>query len=93
MGAIVLALNTPYYVISGDNGFVALHNVPAGTYRLNVWSENGQLTNSDASERIVQVSTEAVHLGDISLQATMDALSHHKNKFGEDYQPSREQKY
>jgi hypothetical protein len=93
MGAIVLALNTPYYGISGDNGFVALHNVPAGTYRLNVWSENGQLTNSDASERIVQVSTEAVHLGDISLQATMDALSHHKNKFGEDYQPSREQKY
>jgi hypothetical protein len=93
MGAIVLALNTPYYGISGDNGFVALHNVPAGSYRLNVWSENGQLANPDASQRIVQVSTEAVHLDDIALQTTADALSHHKNKFGEDYQPSREQKY
>jgi hypothetical protein len=93
MGAIVLALNTPYYGISGDDGFIALHNVPAGTYQLNVWSENGQLANSDASERIVQVSTEAVHLGDISLQATTDALLHHKNKFGEDYQHSHEQKY
>jgi plastocyanin len=93
MGAIVLALNTPYYGISDDNGFVALHNVPAGTYRLNVWSENGQLANPDASERIVQVSTEPVHLGDISLQTSTDVLSHHKNKFGEDYQPSREQKY
>jgi hypothetical protein len=93
MGAIVLALNTPYYGISGDNGFVALHNVPAGSYRLNVWSENGQLANPDASQRIVQVSTEAVHLDDIALQTTADVLSHHKNKFGEDYQPSREQKY
>jgi plastocyanin len=93
MGAIVLALNTPYYGISGENGFVTLHDVPAGSYRLNVWSENGQLANPEASQRIVQVSTEAVHLGDISLQTTTDALSNHKNKFGEDYQPSREQKY
>jgi hypothetical protein len=93
MGAIVLALNTPYYGISGETGFVTLHNVPSGSYRLNVWSENGQLANPDESQRIVQVSTEAVHLGDISLQTTTDALAHHKNKFGEEYQPSREQKY
>ncbi|HTF70847.1 MAG TPA: hypothetical protein VK638_50070 [Edaphobacter sp.] len=93
MGAVVLALNTPYYGISGENGVVALHNVPAGSYRLNVWSENGQLVNPDVSQRIVQVSTDAVHLGDISLQTTTDALAHHKNKFGEDYQPSSKQKY
>jgi hypothetical protein len=93
MGAIVLALNTPYYGVSGENGVVALHNVPAGSYRLNVWSENGQLANPDVSQRIVQVSTDVVHLGDITLQATTDALAHHKNKFGEDYEPSREQKY
>jgi hypothetical protein len=93
MGAIVLALNTPYYGISGENGLVTLHNVPAGSYRLNVWSESGQLANPDVSQRIVQVSTDAVHLGDITLQTTTDALAHHKNKFGEDYEPSREQKY
>ena len=93
MGAIVLALNTPYYGVSNENGVVELHNVPTGSYRLNVWSENGQLANPDVSQRIVQVSTEAVHLGDITLQKTTDALAHHKNKFGEDYEPSREQKY
>jgi hypothetical protein len=91
MGAIVLALNTPYYGISGENGLVTLHNVPAGSYRLNVWSESGQL--ADVSQRIVQVSTDAVHLGDITLQATTDALAHHKNKFGADYEPTRDQKY
>jgi hypothetical protein len=93
MGAIVLALDTPYYGISSENGVVALHNVPAGSYRLNVWSENGQLANSDVSQRIVQVSTDPVRLGELTLQATTDALAHHKNKFGEDYEPSREQKY
>jgi len=93
MGAIVLALNTPYYGVSGENGVVSLHNVPAGNYRLNVWSENGQLANPNASERIVQVSNDAVHLGDITLQTATDALAHHKNKFGEDYEPSGNQKY
>jgi plastocyanin len=93
MGAIVLALDTPYYGVSGENGLVVLHNVPAGSYRLNVWSENGQLTNPDMSQKIVQVSTDAVHLGEITLQRTADPLAHHKNKFGEDYAPSRDQKY
>jgi plastocyanin len=93
MGAIVLALNTPYYGVSGENGVVALHNVPPGSYQLNVWSESGQLANPNVSQRIVQVSTDPVHLGDITLQAKTDALAGHKNKFGEDYEPSREQKY
>jgi hypothetical protein len=93
MGAVVLALNTPYYGISGENGVVALHNVPAGSYRLNVWSENGQPADPEVSQRIVQVSTEPVHLGEITLQAATDSLAHHKNKFGEDYEPTREQKY
>ena len=30
MGAIVLALNTPYYGTSNEGGLVTLHNVPAG---------------------------------------------------------------
>jgi hypothetical protein len=93
MGAIVLALNTPYYGVSGENGVVALHNVPAGSYRLNVWSENGQPADPELSQRVVQVSTDPVHLGEITLQKTTDALAHHKNIFGEDYEPTREQKY
>jgi plastocyanin len=61
--------------------------------QLNAWSENGQLANADGPKRIVEVSTEAVHLGDIMMQATTDPLANHKNIFGEDYKPSREPKY
>jgi hypothetical protein len=93
MGAIVLALNTPYYGTSNENGIVTLHNVPPGSYRLNVWSENGQLSDLDAPGRIVQVSSEAMHLGDITLQTTIGPLVNHKNKFGEEYVPSLDRKY
>ncbi len=93
MGAIVLALSTPYYGISSENGFVVIHDVPPGTYRLNVWSEKGQLANPGVSERIVQVSTDAVHLGDITMEAATDLLANHKNKFGEDYKPAQDPKY
>jgi len=93
MGAIVLALNTPYYTVSDGNGVVALHNVPAGNYRLNVWSENGQPANPEVSQRIVQISTDPVYLGVITLQTTTDPLAHHKNKFGEEYEPTRERQY
>ncbi len=93
MGAIVLALSTPYYGVSNENGIVTLHNVPPGSYRLNVWSESGQLANPSASQKIVQISDEAVHLGDILLQGSSGPLVNHKNKFGEDYEPSPERKY
>jgi plastocyanin len=88
MGAVILSLSTPYYGISSENGAVSIHNVPSGSYQLNVWSENGQLANPDSSERIVQVSAVPVHLGEITLQTTADPLANHKNKFGEDYEPS-----
>ena len=93
MGAIVLALSTPYYGISSESGIVAIHNVPPGSYRLSVWSENGQLANGATSQRIVQVLAEPVHLGEIPLQTITDPLADHKNKFGEDYQPIPNQKY
>lgn len=93
MGAIVLALSTPYYGISSENGVVVLHNVFPGSYRLSVWSENGQLMNPSDSQKIVQVSTDPVHLGDITLQATTDPLANHKNKFGEEYEPRHNPNY
>jgi plastocyanin len=89
MGAVVLALSTPYFGISSNVGVVTIHNVPPGSYRLNLWSENGQTIDPGAAEQIVQISSNPVHLADITLQATPNALANHKNKFGEDYQPTR----
>ena len=93
MGAVVLALSTPYYGISSANGMIAIHNVPPGAYRLHVWSEAAQSANPVDSGKIVQVGAAPTHLGDITLEGVADPMEHHKNKFGDDYRPSHNAPY
>jgi hypothetical protein len=89
MGAIVVALKTPFYAVSSANGAVTIPNVPPGQYRLHMWAEQYQGTNSgdsvDSGRRIIQVTKEGASLGTIVLTPAPDPLSNHKNKFGEDY--------
>ena len=91
MGAVILSLNTPYFGTSDSDGKVTIHNVPPGSYRLNVWSEDAQATSLGAITKTIQVGSEDVHLGSMQLQTAADPKLKHKNKFGEDYpmeQPS-----
>jgi plastocyanin len=87
MGAVVLALSTPFYAISGRNGEIVIHNVPPGTYELQVWSEQAKALDSSRIPRDVQVSASPVNLGEIDMEMVASPLAGHKNKFGEDYNP------
>lgn len=93
MGAVVLALGTPYYDVSTAEGAITVHGVPPGSYRLHVWSEVAQTSDAAASERVVRVGSEAVNLGQIALEATPDPMMKHKNKFGEEYLPEHRPTY
>jgi len=86
MGAIVLALSTPYYAISGQDGGVVIRGTPQGNYRMEVWSEQARASSS-SYPRIVQVSASGANLGEIEMEAVMSFMTDHKNKFGEDYRP------
>ncbi|MDP9052188.1 MAG: hypothetical protein M3O31_15935 [Acidobacteriota bacterium] len=93
MGSIVLALSTPYYAVSTADGSIVIHGVPAGSYRVHVWSEVAQPTNPADAERIVQVGATPVRLNEIGLQSVADPMDHHKNKFGEEYSPPHKSPY
>ena len=93
MGAVVLALTTPYYGVSSASGAVAIQNVPPGSYRLHVWSEAANSSNPVDTDRIVQVGATPVDLGEIRLEAAANPMAHHKNKFGDDYPPTRKAPY
>lgn len=93
MGAVVLALSTPYYAVSTAAGAVAIHNVPPGSYRLHVWSEAAQSADPADGERAVQVGPVPTHLGEIPLEGAADPMEHHKNKFGDDYPASHNHPY
>lgn len=90
MGAVVVALRTPYWGVSTPSGAVAIHNVPPGSYRMHVWSEAARATGT---ERTIQIGATQMHLGEILLEGAADPLAHHKNKFGEDYRPDKTPAY
>ena len=93
MGAVVLALSTPFYAISRGKGEVVIHGVPPGSYKLQIWSEQAKAVNPSAFPREVQVSAMDTSLGEIDMEATSSSMNGHKNKFGEEYHPPSESPY
>lgn len=84
MSAVVIALATPYFAVSSEEGKVALRNVPEGTYEMHVWAEGVDAQQLSALTRRVQVGPSQTSLGMIPLTQS-DTVPPHKNKFGEDY--------
>ncbi len=87
MGAVILALSTPYYAISRD-GNIAIPNVPPGRYALNVWTEGATAESLSAAKRQVIVSDAGATLGAIDLVVAPSPVTHHANKYGESYPPA-----
>ncbi len=85
MGAVVVALSTPFYAISARDGSVALHDIPPGHYQLNVWAENMPIDDLTRLGHPVDISAQNTQLGTIPLHTTGDIMGHHTNKFGEAY--------
>ena len=93
MGAIVLSLRTPYYAIAPATGDISIPDMPPGDYQLNVWGENVQPSEAGTLLKTIHVAGTGTNLGNITLQPTPNALSGHKNKFGEDYMPEHNTPY
>lgn len=87
MGAVVLALSTPYYAVSTVSGAVDIRDVPPGSYRLHIWSEAAKPVHPVDAERVVQVGATPLHVGEIAMEGVADPMENHKNKFGDDYHP------
>jgi plastocyanin len=92
MGAVIVALSTPYYAVSGPDGKVTVRGVPDGDYDLHVWAESADEQELKALTRRVQVAPANHTLGVIQLTETTQN-SGHKNKFGEEYPPATQPTY
>lgn len=87
MGAVILALATPYYAISRD-GVVTIPHVPPGRYSLNVWSESATAESLTQARRQLTITSSGANLGSITLTAAPSPAHHHANKFGDSYPPA-----
>jgi plastocyanin len=93
MGAVIIALSTPYYGVSTRDGTIVLHNIPPGNYRLNVWAENVSVERLNALSRLVEIFPGNTNLGTLSLETSGEVMTHHLNKFGENYNPVSKDPY
>ncbi|QNI38434.1 hypothetical protein H7846_04975 [Edaphobacter sp. 4G125] len=93
MGAVVIALNSPYFGISDAKGSVTVHDVPPGRYRLQLWSEQLLPALPSVSDRIVDISSDSLDLGHLDFKPSNAIPAHHKNKFGKDYPPATTSAY
>ena len=87
MGAVVIALRTPYYAVSDRNGKLSIPDVPAGPYMLHVWHEAAPGETLRQLQHEVVVSAEVHSLGTIRMALPQIQNVAHKNKYGQDYPP------
>jgi plastocyanin len=92
MGAVVIALHTPYFAVASPAGNVTIRDVPPGTYDLRVWAEGADPKQLDGLGRRVEVAAGQQDLGSLLIKAGVQGTKH-KNKFGEDYPPDQAPPY
>ena len=85
MNAFLWVVETPFaQVLDGRTG-LAFSDVPAGSYLLRLW-------HPEAGERSFPVTIgDGPARGSWTLSASLPAFEPHKNKFGKDYPPSKDE--
>jgi plastocyanin len=87
MSAVVVAVDTNYFAISGRNGYISIANVPEGKYELHVWYERSLPEDLKSLTRVVTISSPTTDLGAINVRENPSFSPSHKNKYGQDYTP------
>lgn len=93
MSALVVAVETPYFVLSDGSGRVAIANVPDGRYRLHAWYERSLAPDLEALNRTVTISDSSRSLEPLVVPENPNFTLAHKNKYGQNYVPSAGKPY
>ena len=87
MSAIILVLNTPWFVTTAKNGSFEL-NVPPGEYELSFFHERATEQELAGLARRVVVAEPALRVPPVMISEAGYLVAPHKNKYGHDYPPS-----
>ena len=85
MSAVIVVLDTPYFVTSEKSGNFQLDNIPAGEYTLHVFHERAPQGTLDALSRRVTVAAASVTVPGIGISESGYIVIPHHNKYGHDY--------
>jgi plastocyanin len=86
MSAVVIALTTPYFGVSGANGEIALSDVPPGRYQMQVFHAAASPEELRAYSHEITIGDKTLALGELRLHEN-DTIASHTNKYGHEYYP------
>ena len=89
MTGVVLALDSELFGTTDKNGHYSIAGVPPGKYVIHAWYENATPESLQALVRQVAIGNGNQTLPPISVRAVKHAPAGHKNKYGQDYDPSK----
>jgi plastocyanin len=93
MSAIILVLNTPWFLKTAKNGSFEM-DVPPGDYELSVFHERATEAALTGLSRRIVVSEHGLRVPPITVSEAGYLVAPHKNKYGRDYpEPPDDQIY
>jgi len=90
MSAVIVAVETPWFTVSGPDGGYAIKDVPPGEYRLRFWHERSDPRQTAALTRVVAIEASGADLGSVRLDETDYIAKPHLDKHGEEYESQRD---
>ncbi len=87
MSAIILVLNTPYFVKTEKDGSFQM-SVPPGEYELSVFHERATEQEIPGLPRRIAVTETGLSIPPITISEAGYLVAPHKNKYGHEYPPS-----
>jgi plastocyanin len=90
MSAVIAVLPTPYFAVTGADGKFEIQ-APPGAYRFQVWHERSQTEALTRLERQITLPAGGLTMAAIRVPDEGFLAVPHKNKYGRDYPPQREE--
>jgi plastocyanin len=91
MSAVIVVLDTPYFVTPDATGRFVVPNVPPGEYTLDLFDERATPETLAGLSRPVTVPASGINLGAIQISEAGYLPVAHKNKYGMDYPPAHDE--
>lgn len=87
MSAVVVVVDSPWFVVASVPGEFRIDDVPRGRYRLQVWAERGTPESLETAGHELSVGSGVTVVDPIALKTAPGVVEVHANKYGREYDP------
>jgi len=83
MSAAIVAVPTPYFAVTSDDGRFEIDHLPHGHYKMEVWYEMASEAELDSLARDVEIESDPIPVSFVLHSS--DVPAHHLDKYGQEY--------